>query len=226
MPRTKQTTETAKKIPPPANLSALLKKFEGMPDVNLTALNQQLMKPGDPGSLPILLKGEDPNACVDSSHQWAAKESDIKCRQCRKPLRQWHVRYCNTAIEGQWARIKARGYVPVRISELSDADDISDLVRGKEDDYVRRGDTGKEVLMKRPFSIHFAIKHKEHAIRAAANSSKAQLKSDLAEAAGKDLGDEAGQAIHNGGIQFESIRRSQTTIGDEMAGADSDSIDE
>lgn len=200
-----------------ANAADLAQRFKDYPAIDL--LSRQLTAPGDPGSLPILLNDEAPDACVNTDHQNRLKPAATKCHLCKRPARKWHVRYINTTIDGRWAQIKTRGYVPVRVTDLRDREDVADLVKGAADDYVRRGDTGKEILMKRPLELHIAIKAKERSARTNRLVSKAQLTQDLAEAAGAELGDQAGSTIYGGGIQVESVKRQRSTLGDE-AGLD------
>lgn len=197
----------------------LLKRFEDFPAINV--IERRLDNPNDPGSLPILLKGESQVACLSTTHQRALKPRATKCHQCGKPARKWHLHYCNTQIEGRWAQMKSKGYVPVLIGDLMDQEDVSDLVIQIEesgDKWVRRGDRGKEILMKQPLELYNFIKDEQARVRKARFSSKKAMREDLAEAAGKELGDEAGQTIYNGGIQVESMTRSKTTLGKEAGG--------
>lgn len=217
MPRRKvQTSGAVTKAPltvATATPDDLAARFADYPAINL--ITRQLAAPGDPGSLPILLDGEPDDACVNTDHQFRLKPGATKCHLCKRPARRWHVRYINTANDGRWAQIKARGYIPVRISDLKDREDVSDLVKGTADDYVRRGDTGKEVLMKRPLELHNAVKASERSARTGRIVNKKQLQSDLAEAAGSTYGDQAGSMVHGGGIQVESVTRTRTTLAEE-----------
>jgi hypothetical protein len=209
------------------NLShtALLDRFKDYAPIAL--IQRQLSNPGDPGSVAILLKDESPEACVNSDHQWRLKPGATKCHACGRPARIWHVRTINTTIENRWSSVKNRGYVPVRRSEIVDHDDIAGLVEGTADDYIRRGDAGKEILMKRPLELHLAIKREQHARLNANMNSKKHIAKGLAEAAGSELGDEAGQMIHDGGIQIESMKRQKRPLGQEIEESDAeDAIDE
>lgn len=222
MPRRKiQTSGDAPKraplTPATATIADLAERFKDYEAINL--ISRQLAAPGDPGSLPILLADEKTDACTSSDHIYRLKPGATTCHLCKRPARKWHIRYINTAVDGRWAQIKARGYVPVRLSDLKDREDIADLVKGTADDYVRRGDTGKEVLMKRPLELHNAVKAAERKTRTSRMTSKATLQNDLAEAAGATFGDQAGSTIHAGGIQVESVTRSRSTLGEE-AGAE------
>lgn len=194
---------------------ALLERFKDFPAINVIA--RRFSNPNDPGSLPILLKDESPDVCTNSEHQNRIRTSQTVCTMCRpsRPVRKWFVYWVNTAREGRWANMKEKGYVPVDISELQDVEDVSDRVKNPGDSYVRRGDTGKEVLMKMPLEVSLYIKRQQQEIRTARFGSKKQVQSDLSELAGREFGDEAGQTIHDGGIQIESMRRVRSTLGDE-----------
>lgn len=224
MPRAKKTTTTNQPGASAAALGttpeALLERFKDYPAIDL--IGRQLNAPGDPGTLPILLRDEDRDACTNTDHQWTLTPGATKCHACGKPVRKWHVRTINTGIEGRWASVKTRGYVPVDIAELYDREDVGDLVEGTADSYARRGDTGREVLVKRPLELHLAIKRREWEKRNESMRSKKQIRQTLAEAAGVALGDEAGQTIHDGGIKVESMKQTRSTLGAEFEAADDD----
>jgi hypothetical protein len=115
------------------------------------------------------------------------------------------------------------GYLPVPIEKLKDRQDISDLVKQREDGgetWVRRGDRGQEVLMYQPLEGYNARKSAQRAARDVRERNPRLMQEDLAEAAGKSelLGrdaDEAGQMLHDGGIRLESFSRERTTLGAE-----------
>lgn len=223
MPRVKKTTTNQPGASAAAigtTPEALLEKFKDYPAIDL--IGRQLNAPGDPGSLPILLRDEDRDACTNTDHQWNLKPGAVTCHACGKPVRKWQVRTINTAIEGRWATIKTRGYVPVDIKELYDREDVGDLVEGTADSYARRGDSGREILVKRPLELHLAIKRKEWEKRNEGLQSKKKIRESLAEAAGAAMGDEAGQTIHDGGIKVESMKRTRSTISQEFEAADDD----
>lgn len=204
--------------PVPTTKDALHEALEGFPAINI--IERRLLDPNDPGSVPILLKGEPPDACTSTDHQRLVEPKMTKCpvQKCGKPVRKWHVHYCNTNIENRWSTMKSKGYVPVMLDQLLDQEDVSDLVKQKEDNgqvWVRRGDRGKEILMCQPLVAYNAIKERQHQLRAAKNRNPKALRDELAEAAGQELGDEAGTFIHRGGIQVESMRTVQSTIGEE-----------
>jgi hypothetical protein len=198
---------------PTGDLDAVLEEFKDFPA--LEVLSRRFINPNDPGSQPILLKDESPNVCVNSDHMNKLQAGDTACRICGKPARIWIVRWFNLTIDGRNAQMKAKGYVPVRIAELPDANDISDLYRSKDDEHVRRGDHGREILAKMPLKAFLIIKERqrEHWNKTAISPKK--VKESLAEAAGAELGDEAGQMIHDGAIQVESMTKSSSTLGEE-----------
>lgn len=206
-------TKRAVKIPAPADPDAMLAKFKDYPAIDV--ITRRFNDPNDPGSMPILLKEEASDSCHNSDHQNKLPAGAPTCRICKKPARQWHVRYFNLAQEGRNAQMRAKGYLPVEIKDLKDADDVSDLYRSDKDTYVRRGDRGQEMLGKIPLELHNEIKRRQRAMLAAQLDSPRALQSDLAESAGRELGDEAGQSIHDGAIKVESMTRSRTTLEEE-----------
>lgn len=219
----------------------LLERFKDYPAIEV--ITRRFNDPTDPGSLPILLKDEDAHCCTDTGHQDLLPSGATVCPiralipdeinkprrtgpRCGKPVRVWYVRWVNVTWEGRWAAIKAKGYVPVEIADLKDEQDVADLVRQPESGgqlYVRRGDRGQEILCKMPLELFTYIKRQQRDAYAKRNNSKKAMVSDLAEAAGAELGDEAGQTIHDGGIRVESMKRTKTTLGEESA--DNDAID-
>lgn len=212
MPRRK--AQTRPRAPKPlANGTALLERFKDFPAIDVVA--RRFMDPNDPGSLPILLKDEDIRSCVNSDHQYKMRSGDTVCRFCKAPTRKWYVRYFNLAEQGRNAQMRAKGYVPVDVKELQDADDVADLYRSKEDTCVRRGDRGQEILAKQPLELHLEIKRRRRAARDERARDVRKVQSDLAEAAGAELGDEAGTRIHAGDIRVESMTRSKTTLAEE-----------
>lgn len=207
----------------PVDSEALLAKWKHLP--NIDVLSRRFLDPHDPGSLPILLADEASDCCVNSDHQYRLKDGATTCHICKKPARIWLVRWVNTTMEGRWGQIRSKGYIRVEVSELKDEQDVSDLVRQKESEgsvYVRRGDRGAEVLCKMPLAIYNYLKRSQRELQRTRNNSKKRQQDELAEAAGAELGDEAGQMIHGGGIMVESMKRERTTLSDE---ADSDTID-
>lgn len=199
---------------------SLMERFKDFPAIQV--IKRRFSNPNDPGSLPVLLKDESPDACTNSEHQNRLTGGATKCALCKpaRPVRKWFVYWVNTAREGRWANIKAKGYVPVDISELHDVEDVSDRVKNPGDNYVRRGDSGKEVLCKQPLELWLYIKRQQREMRDARFGSKKRVQSDLSELAGQEFGDEAGQTIHDGGIQIESMRRVRSTLGQEADTSD------
>jgi hypothetical protein len=211
-------------------LTELLKDY---PAVDV--LKRRLTDPHDPGSLPILLKDEAQGCCMNSDHQRDLPMGATQCRgrdaetgkRCGKPARKWHIHTCNTAIEGRWAQMKSKGYIPVLVEELQDTEDVSDLVRQKEDNgtmYVRRGDRGKEITMKIPIHAYNYINKQKLDERIRRSKSKRAQREDLAESihANAELGaerDQAAQMVHSGGISIETMKHERTTLGAE-AGTD------
>lgn len=191
----------------------LVARWKDFPAIDV--LERRLLDPGDPGSQPILLKDEDPHCCVNSEHQNALRAGSTKCHVCKKPVRKWYVRYFNLAQAGRAGQMRAKGYLGVEIKELQTADDVADLYRSDKDGLVRRGDRGQEMLGKQPLEFYNEVKRRQRAIRDARMQSASARRHDLADAAGRALGDEAGTSIHGGMIKEEFMRREQTTLEEE-----------
>jgi hypothetical protein len=198
---------------PASVLASISERFKDFPALNV--LTRRFNDPSDPGSQPILLKDEASDACTNTDHQTKLKLGAVTCALCGRPARRWYVRYFNLGMEGRHSQMREKGYVPVEVKELQSADDVSDLYRSKEDTYVRRGDRGQEILAKTPLEGVLYVKRLQRDKRMADSISPKKMKADLAEAAGAELGDEAGQTIFEGGIQVESVTRSRTTLGAE-----------
>lgn len=195
------------------NKEDLLVRFKDFPAIDV--ISRRFENPNDPGSLPILLKDEDPHCCVNSEHHNRLRSGATTCHLCRRPVRKYQVRWFNLSQEGRRGQMRSKGYWPVRTAELSDQDDVSDIYRSKEDEYVRRGDNGKEMLGKMPLEIYFEIKRRQQEERAKRATSKRHLVSDLAESAGREFGSEAGDMIHDGEISVESMSRPKGNMRDE-----------
>ncbi len=188
----------------------------------LDVLSRRFVNPNDPGSLPILLADESGDACVNSDHQRLVGPKTRVCSKCRRPVRVWHVYWANTGNEGRWSQIKTKGYIPVQVKDLKDREDVTGLVASKEDNgemWVRRGDTGKEILMKIPLIAYNFVKAEAQTRRDASFKSKKKVNEELVEAAARAFGDQAGQEMHDGAITVDTMRTSRSTVGAE-AGLD------
>lgn len=222
MPRVQRSTPPQKAValPPLADPKSLAARFKDFPAISV--LERRFENPSDPGSLPILLNDEAPNCCTNTEHQLKLKPGAAECKICHQPARRWFVYWVNTAKEGRWGQIKAKGYVPVEVKELVDAQDVADLVKQTEESgsvYVRRGDRGQEILCKQPLEAWLYIKAKaRNNATIKANSAKAR-REERAEHAGRELGDQAGQEIYDGEIKEEYMRRERTTLEAEADGA-------
>jgi hypothetical protein len=206
----------AKPLPPITDTADLLERFKDYPAIGV--VSRHFNNPDGSQSLPILLKGESADSCVNSDHQLRLRPAATKCHLCGKPARYWHVRQVNAAVEDRWSEVLNLGYLPVELDELQDQNVVSSLVRGTADRYVRSGDSGKIVLMKKPRELYQHAKRLKRAVQESRMTTRA-LQADISEAAGHELGDEAGQSIADGMIKVESMRRSRSTVGEE-AGSD------
>lgn len=201
---------------PQTPVADLMERFKDYPAIDV--VSRRLLDPNDPGSLPILLKDEAPQSCTNTDHQRVLRPGATKCHLCKLPARRWHVHYCNGDIPGRWSQMKAKGYLPVQVQELADKEDVADLVKQPEDNgavYVRRGDRGREILMKIPLEIYTHVKTLQANRLRASMKNKAALRAELAERAGTELGSEAGEYVAGGGITVESMTRERTTLGAE-----------
>lgn len=211
--------------PMPAELTkdTLRDAFADFPAIDL--LERRFLNPQDPGSLPILLKDDPPDACINSEHQNLVKPHQTHCQRCKRPVRKWFVYWGNTAKQGRYSQLMAKAYVPVEVKELRDEMDIADLVKQKDDQarvFVRRGDRGQEILMKQPLAAWNLIKAKARAQKAAKQASPIKRREALAEAAATELGSEAAERIYAGEIREESFTRHRTTLGEEAGGLGAD----
>ncbi len=210
MPRAKATTTNA-----PVATTALGKKlqdeFADFPDIAL--LERRLEHPDDPGSTPIFLKDDPQPSCDEIQHFAKAKGKGV-CPICRVAFRRWKVRSINSAMPNRLhGVIHNKRYIKVRKDELADPDQIADLVQNGLDEFARRGEGGKIVLVKMPFMAYAAIKLRELDARMRRDRNPQKMKSDLADAAGSALGDEAGETISKMQAEFS---RPSSTIQDEL----------
>lgn len=200
---------------------SLREAFADFPAIDL--LSRRFIDPRDPGSLPILLKDEDPDACINSEHQNLVQPNQTSCKKCGHPVRKWFVYWANTAKEGRYSQMTAKAYVPVEVRELRDEMDVADLVKQVDGSrtIVRRGDRGQEILMKQPLAAWLYIKRKKREDAQARAASARARREQRADALGKQFGDEAGQTTYDGGgIREEVFRRERTTLGEEAGVAD------
>lgn len=180
---------------------SLLDKYKDFPGI--AVVERRLESPDAPGSIAIRLKDE-PTYLEDP--------------QGKK--RRWYLRWVNAGQEGRYAQVvDGMGYVPVRASELQNRDAVTGMYQGKDDDadpVVRRGDRGQEVLAKMPLELYNAVKRKQQELRQRRATNAKRVKADLADSAGRQLGDEAGQTVHD---EFSvELRQRRTTLGDELGG--------
>lgn len=207
---------------PQGDPDAIAARFKDFP--NIDVLTRRFTDPNDPGSLPILLKEEDPNCCVNSDHMNRLRPGATKCHLCKRPARIWYVRWFNLGQEGRNSQMRVKGYEVVKRAQLRDDGDVADMYsdRSEKDVYVRRGDRGQEVLGYMPLEAYNQIKSRQRAAWNKTAFSAKKTREQIAQNAGNELGDEAGQSIHDGDIQIESMRQTRTTLGDEAGQTDAD----
>lgn len=212
MPKTATKEKPISRIPP-STKAELLERFKDYPGIK--AWDRAYDAPAGVSSLPILLTDEQPDACVDSGHQNALKLGAVKCGLCGKPARQWYLRHVNTKQPGRVAQVRAKGLIPVKLVEIRQKDEISDLQESP-DGLVHTGPNGARVLYKLPLDLYNERKRRERDNRDRRNSSAKHVREDLANDAGGSLGSEAADAIHDG-LMYEETKH-HTTLQDEAAG--------
>lgn len=178
----------------------LLEKYKDFKGIGV--IERRLQDPELPGSIPIRLKDE-PTYLQDPQGK----------------RRKWYLRWINALEAGRFALVTdTMGYVPVRSDELQNAESVMGLSESK-DGIVRRGDKGGEVLVKMPHELYTAIKQKQQEARQRRARNAKLVKQDLAEQAGRQIGSEAGDAIHDD-FTVEVKRGRRTTIQDELGEGD------
>lgn len=108
----------------------------------------------------------------------------------------WEPRWFNAALAADhiW-RAKENGWQGVRPGELADPDQIGGF-QVSPDGFVVRGDKGQELLMKLPADWRKQIQQKKTE-QNTRNMRPGAMKREVAEAAGKALGDQAGQFVND-----------------------------
>lgn len=198
--------------------ATLRERFKNFPTLDI--LERRLADPRDPGSLPILLKDEPTPHCANTDHWYKHTDSVVRgrktCPSCHLPFRLWYLRWVTAGEEGRWSTMRAKGYIPVETSELSDHDSIASLHRSDHDTFVRRGDRGQDILAKIPLAFFLEIQRRELAMRKTGQTARKTV-SALANEAGKTMGSEAGDVVD--GIKVYQDKRHKSTLAEEV-GAD------
>jgi hypothetical protein len=180
--------------------AALLDKYKDFKGI--AVVERRLQDPELPGSVPIRLKDES-----------------TYLQDPRGAKRKWYVRWINAAEAGRYSLVtETMGYVPVRVEELQNADAIMGIAESK-DGIVRRGDRGSEVLVKMPLELYTAIKRKQEEKRSKRARNAKAVKEDLANLAGRAVGSEAGDFVHDD-MTVEVKRGRRTTIAKELGAED------
>jgi hypothetical protein len=113
------------------------------------------------------------------------------------------VRWINTAIEGRYHRaVYEQGWQPVPVKLLQDPASIPDLFKHPHG-IVCRGERGKEVLMMMPKQVFDKIQRRKAELNI---KSLRNIRSEMAEAAGRQFGAEAGDFIHSGSTGDGNIK--------------------
>src|SRR5579862_321790 len=188
MPKPKPTVAPKREL---TTEEVLRERFKDFPQ--LAILERRLMDPRDPGSLPLLLKDEPTPHCANTDHWFKHTEAIIRgrktCPTCHLPFRTWYLRWITAGEEGRWSTMRAKGYVPVEVSELPDQDIVASLHRSDRDTFVRSGDRGQDILSKIPLPFFLAIQKKELELRKTGQTARKTV-SALANEAGQSMGSE------------------------------------
>lgn len=208
-------------IPPASDLDLAFLESKWADFPGMSVISRRFNDPNDSSqSLPILLVGEESDACANSDHQWKMRIGDSHCRVCKRPNRVWHLRWSNTSILGRFNALRAKGLVPVSIKELQRADDVSDLVRAPADDFVRRGDQGKEILHKIPLEIHLTLRRRFHNRLNGSGRAK-MIQNEINEANTRHFGEISqidGSSVA-GAVRVEEFTRSKVDMAEEASKA-------
>jgi hypothetical protein len=107
----------------------------------------------------------------------------------------WACRWFNSELSPDhvWRAKNQKGWEPVTPGELADPEQIGGF-QTSPDGFVVRGEKGREVLLKMPSDYRTRIEAQKVKANIAAMDPHRQ-KADLATAAGKSMGDEAGSFI-------------------------------
>lgn len=174
----------------------LLEQFKDFPGIKV--VERRLTHPDLPGSVPIRLRDE-PTYVQDP----------------QGVRRIWYLRWINAAEAGRFSLVTdTMGYVPVRVEELQNPEAVMGLSESK-DGLVRRGDRGQEVLVKMPLKLYTAIKQRQQDARQRRARNAKLVKEDLANIAGRQLGSQAGDMVHDE-FSVDIKRGRRTTIGAEL----------
>jgi hypothetical protein len=184
-----------RRVAVPIDTGDLVGEFQDFEGIKV--IERRLQNPDLPGSLPIRLRDEP--TYVEDPHG---------------TKRRWYLRWINGGHEGRSSQVlDGLGYVPVLVEEVQNAAMVMGLHKS-DDGVVRRGDRGQEWLAKMPLKLYNAIKAKQQEKRQRRERNAKMVKEDLANAAGRSLGSEAGDAVHD---DFSvSLKRTRSTYGDEL----------
>lgn len=192
---TKPTTRPAALTPLATVGDALLEKYKDYAGIKV--VERRFQNPDLPGSLPTRLKDE-PSFIEDPTGA----------------RRYWYVRWIDGAQPGRTSQvIDGLAYVPVKMTELQNDQMLAGMHKS-DDGVARRGDKGLEWLAKIPLELYTEIKSRQQEKRARRDRNAKLVKEDLAHAAGRALGSEAGDAVHDD--LSVSVSRSRSTYGDEL----------
>lgn len=213
-----RTARTTTPVAAPSTIDDLKARFKDYPGIQ--AWERAYENPDGPGSVPILLTDEAPNACVSTDHQASLRIGATTCPRCKQPVRKWYVRWVNTTQQNRVSQIRGKGLIPVQLAELMHKDEIADL-HDAGDGLARSGQTGHRILYKIPLDLYNGRKRAERDHRQRRAQSARALREELASEAGHKLGSEAGDAIYGGDVFLERpVTTHRSTLADEAAGGD------
>lgn len=114
----------------------------------------------------------------------------------KEPSR-WHTYVANTYVdEGEFLRMKERGWIPLAAEDLACSIEESGF-RKSPDGYLVRGPQGQEMIWKMPADDYRLLQEAKTQYNLRGIGSAKKIKQDMAEAASGQLGDEAAEYINS-----------------------------
>lgn len=133
---------------------------------------------------------------VDASHEIRFKDEPTMLEDPTGQERIWRPRWFNFSKDGRAFEAASKGWEKVRLEWLQDAEAVTGGV--KIDDYARRGDGGKEVLMRMPEKLYRFTKKREQLQREGKLSSETWTKDYLANKVAAEVRETGGNADQAG----------------------------
>lgn len=159
-----RVTEEQQREVPPDELVKKFKEFEGIEVAERRLLNPDVWH-------SVAQRLVDEPSFAEDPHGLKSK---------------WAVRWISTATPNRYSHVIGNlGYVPVKWSELRDADKLAGAYRDNE--FVRRGDKGTDLLVKMPRELFLAIKARQRRQSAEASTPEGLQRAATADAASRGV---------------------------------------